>query len=255
MCFSRNVWSSKEDLIRDINNNEIYVEINTQKITRFQDTKKDYFVNNNKFDNCFCEKMDPILRCAYKDSIYEDTCMDFCETLNICNEKTIRDFCCTKEIENKPCLFCCCIPCNICFCSTVCAISTITHSVLCCYDCTSNICNKCIDCNKRCDLRGYTINNTQPFDFRGNMVYEDTTCPYCIAPKKLSFSTEFKTNFGKVKLEYNKNYTAGLDPEKYGYVSKLYIDDIEQNIVPIKNRGIVPSVGNDCANIVRQYME
>ncbi len=151
------------------------------------------------------------------------------------------------------------ILCNLCISCAICAVDIVISNFIALY--------LCCTCYKGCDLRPKVVKKTHPFDFRNQMVYEGTACKYWCELNKIDFVSEFDTEFGKVRIVYDKDYDAARNtPESNNndtnesrsdrsYVAKLFIDGAEQRLVPLHNRHINNVLGNDTTDIVRQFME
>ncbi len=240
-------WKSREELIDDINKNNIYIEIATGKITRcsscasYTHTEKICCICNHPcktFDDCDNPGVE-------QNKKREDLWISCCTTLNLfpyncCNYYAFKNFCI--------------MPCALLYCCVSGIITTTVTPIMFCCDCTYACCCVCYTCNKNFDLRKSAVKKTHPFDFRNQMVYEETEYPWLISKYAFTFTTEFKTSFGRVVLGYDKSYDSKYVEDRFAYVSSLHIDGEPIKIHDMNVRDVVHLIGRDSTAIVRQYM-
>ncbi len=242
------------ELISDINENKIFVEMR-QKEMSINDTLCVYpherisYNINNTFKNFVTQNC--CLNGEFKNtkifSLYDRLCRtnfccyDLCKCHEYCHDMNLL-LCYTFGcIVNMACL----LPAAV-----LCCTSHVCNSIL----CVSLDCCHCICCYKNTDPRNHIIVNTYPFDFKNQMVYEDTFCPCCIIYESAKFSTHFDTDFGKVVMEYNSFYEPPYD-KKFSYVSGITVNGIRKNVVNVHAREIQRFLTRDPSEITRQFME
>ncbi len=255
-----NYWKTREHLIDDINNNNIFVNMNTKdriksrKITDACILTDCLLFNRSFFDEkcgtdpqkSYCSMC--CLICKYK---YIDEYIK-CNILNMPSKEHINRFnhcirytgCCYSKFKNKE-FFCVCSlnrtndPCTIMLSAPFIVSSWVIYfsslviiagieTVL--SPCTLCLCLLCKD-----DLRYQTIKGTYPVEIKKYMDYSHSECSSIVPPSEVSFITKFNAPFGQVELLYDKDYSEE-NKHKEAFVEKLFIDGIEEKLLPISSR-------------------